>query len=254
MKPANAPDLLAQTDIDGGLIGGASLGAGSVGGLGVGGAAGEIRGLGRTGPTHGGGGAGERGTAGAAGLVDLGTRCPRSRPASAAFEAWAGSARPEPTRDAIDEGLGRLDADERDSLVSGFAAAYPDVWRGVVADLGPKNAEELLGGFPLILDGTDNFETRFLLNDAAVHFGVPWLYAAVDESQKADGPFAQSLVVPTAGTSSSIGGSGCDGLLLPGGLPTRRGTRGGAGSYSNFRAHQRERELAWPLLVCKKKE
>src|ERR1700680_3072802 len=34
---------------------------------------------------------------------------------------------------------------------------------GIVADLGPKNAGELLGGFPLILDGTDNFETRFLL-------------------------------------------------------------------------------------------
>jgi adenylyltransferase/sulfurtransferase len=50
---------------------------------------------------------------------------------------------------------------------------------GIVADLGPKNAEELLGGFPLILDGTDNFETRFLLNDAAIHLGVPWIYAAV---------------------------------------------------------------------------
>jgi molybdopterin-synthase adenylyltransferase len=50
---------------------------------------------------------------------------------------------------------------------------------GVVADLGSKNAEELLGGFPLILDGTDNFETRFLLNDAAIYFDVPWIYAAV---------------------------------------------------------------------------
>jgi molybdopterin-synthase adenylyltransferase len=50
---------------------------------------------------------------------------------------------------------------------------------GIVADLGPKNAEELLGGFPLILDGTDNFETRFLLNDAAIHLNVPWIYAAV---------------------------------------------------------------------------
>lgn len=50
---------------------------------------------------------------------------------------------------------------------------------GIVADLGPKNAEELLGGFPLILDGTDNFETRFLLNDAAIHLSVPWIYAAV---------------------------------------------------------------------------
>ena len=50
---------------------------------------------------------------------------------------------------------------------------------GIVADVGPKNAEDLLRGFPLILDGTDNFETRLLLNDVAVHLGVPWIYAAV---------------------------------------------------------------------------
>ena len=50
---------------------------------------------------------------------------------------------------------------------------------GIVADLSSKNADELLGGFPLILDGTDNFETRFLLNDAAIHLSVPWIYAAV---------------------------------------------------------------------------
>src|SRR5579862_3718113 len=50
---------------------------------------------------------------------------------------------------------------------------------GVVADVSPRNAEELLHGFPLILDGTDNFETRFLLNDVAIHLNVPWIYAAV---------------------------------------------------------------------------
>jgi len=50
---------------------------------------------------------------------------------------------------------------------------------GIVADVGPKNAEEMLRGFPLILDGTDNFETRFLLNDVAIHLNVPWIYAAV---------------------------------------------------------------------------
>jgi adenylyltransferase/sulfurtransferase len=49
----------------------------------------------------------------------------------------------------------------------------------VVADLTPQRAVELLGGFPLLLDGTDNFETRFLLNDAAVELGVPWVYGAV---------------------------------------------------------------------------
>jgi len=49
---------------------------------------------------------------------------------------------------------------------------------GVVADATAKNARELLAGFPLVLDGTDNFETRLLLNDAAIAFNVPWIYAA----------------------------------------------------------------------------
>lgn len=48
----------------------------------------------------------------------------------------------------------------------------------VVSDLTPQNALDLLRGFPLILDGTDNFEARLLLNDAAVSLGVPWIYAA----------------------------------------------------------------------------
>ena len=53
------------------------------------------------------------------------------------------------------------------------------VVEGIVADLSPKNAEDLLRGFPVLLDGTDNFETRFLLNDVAIHLNVPWIYAAV---------------------------------------------------------------------------
>lgn len=50
---------------------------------------------------------------------------------------------------------------------------------GITSDLMPKNAAELLSGFELILDGTDNFETRLLLNDAAISLGVAWIYAAV---------------------------------------------------------------------------
>src|SRR6202163_954991 len=49
---------------------------------------------------------------------------------------------------------------------------------GVVADINPRNAEELLKDFDVILDGTDNFETRFLINDCAVKSGHPWIYAA----------------------------------------------------------------------------
>ncbi len=50
---------------------------------------------------------------------------------------------------------------------------------GVVADLESSNAEDLLRGFDVILDGTDNFEARYLLNDVALKLGVPWIYGAV---------------------------------------------------------------------------
>ncbi len=49
---------------------------------------------------------------------------------------------------------------------------------GIVADLNPRNVQGLLAGFDVILDGTDNFETRFLVNDFAVKQGQPWIYAA----------------------------------------------------------------------------
>jgi len=48
----------------------------------------------------------------------------------------------------------------------------------VVADLTPSNAGELFENINLILDGTDNFETRYLINDAAVQSGMPWIYGA----------------------------------------------------------------------------
>jgi len=46
------------------------------------------------------------------------------------------------------------------------------------ADLTPDNIQDLLGDVHIILDGTDNFETRYLINDFAVSKAVPWIYAA----------------------------------------------------------------------------
>ena len=46
------------------------------------------------------------------------------------------------------------------------------------ADLTPDNIEEFLSDVDIVLDGTDNFETRYLINDFAVSRGVPWIYAA----------------------------------------------------------------------------
>ena len=50
--------------------------------------------------------------------------------------------------------------------------------RGVIADLTAANVAELLGDADIILDGTDNFETRYLINDFAVSRGIPWVYGA----------------------------------------------------------------------------
>jgi molybdopterin-synthase adenylyltransferase len=78
-----------------------------------------------------------------------------------------------------------VEADAREALPKAVAAERrlramnsSVAIEGVVADLTPENATELLGGFPLLLDGTDNFETRMLVNDYAVSAGVPWIYAA----------------------------------------------------------------------------
>ncbi|HPS86143.1 MAG TPA: ThiF family adenylyltransferase [Spirochaetota bacterium] len=49
----------------------------------------------------------------------------------------------------------------------------------VVADLTSSNIEELIKGADLILDGTDNFETRFLINEASDKMKIPWVYAGV---------------------------------------------------------------------------
>ena len=45
-----------------------------------------------------------------------------------------------------------------------------------VVDVDHNNIRELTDGADILLDGTDNFETRFLLNDAAMKFDIPWVY------------------------------------------------------------------------------
>jgi adenylyltransferase/sulfurtransferase len=46
----------------------------------------------------------------------------------------------------------------------------------IVADINHANIEQFCDGAGVIVDGTDNFETRFLLNDVAVCRGLPWVY------------------------------------------------------------------------------
>jgi molybdopterin/thiamine biosynthesis adenylyltransferase len=46
----------------------------------------------------------------------------------------------------------------------------------IVADISAANIVELCRDVDVIVDGTDNFETRYLLNDAALKLGLPWIY------------------------------------------------------------------------------
>jgi len=49
---------------------------------------------------------------------------------------------------------------------------------GVIADVHAGNLLALIENADLVLDGTDNLETRYLINDAAVQLGLPWIYGA----------------------------------------------------------------------------
>ncbi|MFF2484706.1 ThiF family adenylyltransferase [Paenibacillus sp. NPDC058071] len=53
----------------------------------------------------------------------------------------------------------------------------------IVADATVRNIEELLDGIDMALDGTDNFETRFLLNDACFRKGIPFAYGGAVSSR-----------------------------------------------------------------------
>jgi len=53
---------------------------------------------------------------------------------------------------------------------------------GIVADVNYTNIERLVTGADLILDGLDNLETRFLINDASLKHGIPWVYGGAISS------------------------------------------------------------------------
>src|SRR5947209_2017583 len=88
--------------------------------------------------------------------------------------------------------------------------------------LGPDNITELLPGYDVVVDGLDNFPTRYLLNDASVRLGIPVVSAAIlgFEGQLSvfkpyDGPCYRCLfpVPPPAELAPSCGANGVLGVL-----------------------------------------
>lgn len=89
----------------------------------------------------------------------------------------------------------------------------------VFADVTPGNAEHLLKGMDLVLDGTDNFQTRFLLNDACYSAGIPFIYGGAVGSRGMSAVFVPGstpclrCLIPSADS----GGETCDtvGVISP---------------------------------------
>jgi len=98
---------------------------------------------------------------------------------------------------------------------------------GVVADVNPGNVLSFLADADLVMDGTDNFTTRFLLNDACLHLGLPWVYTGVIASYGMTATFipdgaADKLPRPGGSRRSATGCLRCmiGELPAPGTTPT----------------------------------
>ncbi|HMJ80001.1 MAG TPA: molybdopterin-synthase adenylyltransferase MoeB [Candidatus Dormibacteraeota bacterium] len=76
--------------------------------------------------------------------------------------------------------LERLGQPKIASAAAAIGALNPDVRViGHEAMLTDDNVDELIAGYDVIIDGTDTFETRYTLNDAAVRAGIPVVHASV---------------------------------------------------------------------------
>ena len=79
-----------------------------------------------------------------------------------------------------------------------------------IADLVPANIHELLGAADILLDATDNFETRYLINDFAVQQGKAWIYAA------AVGAYAATMnVLPIDEDRTNTQATACLACIFP---------------------------------------
>jgi molybdopterin/thiamine biosynthesis adenylyltransferase/rhodanese-related sulfurtransferase len=117
----------------------------------------------------------------------------------------------------------RVGVSKVDSAEQTITALNPDV--NVVkypVRLGPENIMEILPGYDIVVDGLDNFPTRYLLNDASVRLGIPVVSAAIlgFEGQLSvfkpyDGPCYRCLfpVPPPAELAPSCGANGVLGVL-----------------------------------------
>lgn len=90
----------------------------------------------------------------------------------------------------------------------------------VITDVTARNAESLLADVDVILDGTDNFQIRYLINDVAVKHGIAWAYGGAVSSYGTSAFFRPGVtpcLVCLFGTDTGGGHDTCDtvGVLAP---------------------------------------
>jgi molybdopterin/thiamine biosynthesis adenylyltransferase/rhodanese-related sulfurtransferase len=117
----------------------------------------------------------------------------------------------------------RIGVPKVDSAEQTITALNPDVKvEKYPVRLGPDNIVEIIEGYDIIVDGLDNFPTRYLLNDASVRLQIPVVSAAIlgFEGQLSvfkpyDGPCYRCLfpVPPPAELAPSCGANGVLGVL-----------------------------------------
>jgi adenylyltransferase/sulfurtransferase len=116
-----------------------------------------------------------------------------------------------------DEGLPKaVAAARRIQRINSEVEAEP-----MIKDVNFENVEQIISGSDLVLDGTDNFEARFLINDACAKLNIPWIYGAAVGSEGTTmtiipgrGPCLRCLIpqIPEPGS-----GLTCDtaGVIMP---------------------------------------
>jgi sulfur-carrier protein adenylyltransferase/sulfurtransferase len=117
----------------------------------------------------------------------------------------------------------RIGVPKVDSAEQTITALNPDVTvEKYPVRLGPENIMDILPGYDIVVDGLDNFPTRYLLNDASVRLGIPIVSAAIlgFEGQLSvfkpyDGPCYRCLfpAPPPAELAPSCGANGVLGVL-----------------------------------------
>jgi sulfur-carrier protein adenylyltransferase/sulfurtransferase len=117
----------------------------------------------------------------------------------------------------------RIGVPKVDSAEETINALNPDIKvEKYPVRLGPENIVEIISGYDIVVDGLDNFPTRYLLNDASVRLGIPVVSAAIlgFEGQLSvfkphDGPCYRCLfpVPPPAELAPSCGANGVLGVL-----------------------------------------